>query len=146
MPRYFGHVTKTPNITQDNYALEAASGESGKITEVRFSSTITGGGGTSMDTRVGRTNGSGTVPVLGNVQLGHPNSDPNKIDFVTAWTSQPVLDVGALLQEEWLSAGGVVRWLAGPDEEWIILGAEQISCRNTAGVASSSYRAVWHED
>lgn len=146
MPRYMGHVTKTPNLAQDNWALEAASGESGKITEVRFSSTITGGGGTSMDTQVTRTNGSGTVPVLGNVQKGHPNSPPNAIDFVSAWTSQPVPDAGALLQEEWLSAGGVVRWLAGPDEEWIILGAEQISCRNIAGTAASSYRGVWHED
>ncbi len=146
MPRYFGHVSKTPNLAQDNYALEAASGESGKITEVRFSSGSTGGGGTSMDTEVSRTNGSGTVPVLGNVQKGHPNNDANKIDFVTGWTSQPVPDAGALLQEEWLSAGGVVRWLAGPDEEWIILGAEQISCRNNAGLAVSSYRAVWHED
>ena len=146
MPHYMGHVSKTPNLAQDNYALEAASGESGKVTEVRFSSSSSGGGGTSMDTRIGRTNGSGTVPVLGNVQKGHPNSDPNKIDFVTGWTSQPVLDVGALLQEEWISAGGVVRWLAGPDEEWIILGAEQISCRNIAGTAVSSYRGVWHED
>ncbi len=146
MPTYMGHITKTPNLAQDNYALDAAAGESGKITEVRFSSANTGGGGTSMNTEVSRTNGSGTVPVPGNVQKRHPNSVANNIGFITGWTSQPVLDPGALLQEEWLSAGGVVRWLAGPDEEWIILGDEQISCRNIAGLANSSYRAVWHED
>ncbi len=143
---YMGHVSKTPSLASDNWALDAGAGESGKITEVRFSSAATGGGGASMNTEVSRTNNAGTVPVAGNVQQGHPNSPANLITFVTSWTSQPLLDPGSLLQEEWLSAGGVVRWLAGPDEEWIILGAEQISCRNIAGLAASSYRAVWHED
>ena len=31
MSRYFGHVSKTPNLAQDNYALQAASGESGMV-------------------------------------------------------------------------------------------------------------------
>jgi len=147
MARYFGHVIGiTPVLANDNYALEAAASESGRITEVRFSSNSTGGGGTSMATQVSRTNGAGSVPVAGNVQKRHPNSPPNVITFVASWTGQPTLDAGALLAEQWVSAGGVVRWLAGPDEEWIILGAEQISCRNTTGTVASTYRAVWDED
>lgn len=146
MPRYIGHViTIVPNVANDNFALEAASGESGRITELRFSSGETNI--VSMATQFTRTSGNGTTPSAGNVQKRHPNSDPNKITFVSSWGGvQPTLDPGALLAEDWLSNGGIVRWLAGPDEELIILGAEQLSCRNTLGTELSTYRAVWDED
>ncbi len=147
MSIYFAHVLNiTPVLANDNFALEAASGESGRIKELRFSSNATGGGGTSMLTRFGRTNGAGAGPTSGDVQPRHPNSVANVINFISAWSSQPVLDAGALLAEEWVSNGGVVRWLAGPDEELVIIGPEQLSCRNQAGLVASTYRAVWDED
>lgn len=144
MPRYFGTIlTKTPDLAKDNWALDAAANEHGSIWEVRMSgqSTVT----TAMETRVSRS-ASGVTPVSGDVQKRHPKSDPNKIAFVKDWTTHPTLTAGALFAESWNSHGGVVRWLAAPGEELIIIGAEQISCRPVVGLGVSTYTAVWDED
>lgn len=144
MPRYFGTVlTKTPNLAEDNWGLDAVANEHGNIWEVKMSgqSVVT----TAMETRVARS-GSGTVPVAGDVEKRHPKSDTNKIAFVKDWTVHPTLVAGSLFAESWNSHGGVIRWLASPGEEFVIIGAEQISCRGVVGLGVSTYQVVWDED
>lgn len=133
----------TPVLANDNFALDAGASESGRVYELRFSGESTAT--TAMFTAFGRTANDGTVPVAGNVQKRHPNST-QAITFVASWGGQPTQDLGALLSESWNSFGGVVRWHAGPDEEFIIIGVEQLSCRNAVGLGVSTYRIAWDED
>ena len=146
MSKYLGHVLSiTPVLANDNCALDAGASESGKIYEFRASGQSTAT--TAMATRLARTAGDGTVPVAGNVQKRHPTpAATNLIAFVSSWGGQPTLDPGGLLEESWNSFGGIVKWHAGPDEEFIIIGAEQISCRNSVGLGVSTYRMAWEEE
>ncbi len=144
MSRYFGTIlTKTPDLAKDNWALDAAADEHGNIWEVKMSgqSVVT----TAMETRVARS-ASGTTPVAGDVQKRHPKSPTNLINFVKSWTGEPTLTAGALFAESWNSHGGVIRWLAAPGEEFVVIGAEQISCRGVVGLGVSTYQVVWDED
>lgn len=144
MSRHIGTIlSKTPDLAEDNWALEAEANEHGSIWEVRMSgqSVVT----TAMETRVARS-GSGATPVSGDVQMRHPKSAANLINFVKDWTTHPTIVAGALFAESWNSHGGVIRWLAAPGEELIIIGAEQISCRGVVGLGVSTYTVVWDED
>ncbi len=144
MARYTGWEQKTIVLADDNFALDAIAGESGRILDVGWGGEVTTS--TAMRTRFSRSSG-GTVPVSGDVQKRHPNSVANIVNFVNAWTAQPTLDAGNLIPvASWNAHGGTVRWLAAPDEEIIILGAEQISCREALGAVAASFGATWDED
>ena len=144
MSRYIGTIlTKTPDLAKDNWSFDAAANEHGNIWEVRVSgqSVVT----TAMETRVARS-ASGATPVAGDVEKRHPKSVTNLINFTKSWTTDPTLVAGSLFAESWNSHGGVIRWLAGPGEEFVIIGAEQISCRGVVGLGVSTYSVVWDED
>ncbi len=132
----------TPATTADNWTLNAAADEHGKILELRMSGEVTTTN--AMRTRVARA-ASGATPTSATPGKLHPKSPANLIDFVTTWTTQPTLNADDLFAESWNAHGGVLRWLAAPGEELVIIGAEQISCRNEVGVQASTYSVVWEE-
>lgn len=146
MSRYSGTVLGiTPSLSDDNYTLDAGAGESGKVLEVHWGGQVVTT--TAMLTRVARSSGAAGGPTAGNVGKIHPNAPTNLIAYVETYaTTQPTLDAGDLFATSWNAHGGVVRWLAAPGEEFVMIGAETISCRNGAGVGVSSYGAIWEED
>lgn len=144
MALHTGFIAKTVVLADDNFGLDAIAGESGKIVDVGWGGEVTTS--TAMRTRFARSSG-GTVPVAGDVQKRHPNSVGNIIGFITGWTAQPALVAGNLIPvASWNAHGGTVRWLASPEEAIIILGAEQISCREFLGAIAASFGATWDED
>lgn len=145
MSRYSGvRRSITPSTGSDNWALDAATGHSGKVLEVHWGGEVTTS--TAMNTRVCRSTANGTTPVAGSVSKLHPNAPTNGFTFVQSWTGQPTLESGDLFCESWNAHGGVVRWLAAPGEEFVMIGAAQVSCRNTNGTATSTYGVIWEED
>lgn len=154
MGRYSGVVLGiTPDTGNDNWSLNAAANESGCVLEVHWGGQATTS--TAMQTSIARS-ASGSTLTAGDVQKLHPNTPTNLMDFVKntggadgGWTTQPTLTAGALFAESWNAHGGVVRWLAAPGEEFVIIGAAtpaQMSCRNAVGTATSSYGVIWQED
>lgn len=149
MARYSGVVRSiTPSTSDDNWFLTAGANESGKVLEVHWGGEATTS--TAMHTRVARASGQAGSATTGNVAKLHPNSPTNLLTFGTTFaTTQPTLDAGDLFAESWNAHGGVVRWLAAPGEEFVIIGAATetvISCRNTVGTATSTYGTIWEED
>lgn len=144
MARYSGTVRSiTPNTSNDNWTLVAGASESGKVIEVYFGGEATTT--TAMCTRVARSS-SGTTPSNGNVAKIHPNHVTNVIDYVASWSSYPTVDAGNLFCTSWNAHGGVIRWLAAPGEEFVIIASGQVSCRNSVGTGTSTYGVVWEED
>ena len=146
MSRYSGAVRSiTPSTSDDNWTLDAASGESGKVQEVSFGGEATTS--TAMHTRTARSGSESGAGTAGNVAKLHPNAATNLIAFNTTYaTTQPTLDAGDLFTMSWNAHGGVIRWLAAPGEEFVLIGAALISNRNSVGTATSSYGVIWEED
>ena len=151
MARYSGVVRSiaTPSTTDDNWGITAGASKSGKILEVHWGGEMTTS--TAMCTRVARSSGQTGATTTGNVAKLHPNAPTNGLAFETTFaTTQPTLDAGDLFTESWNAHGGVVRWLAAPGEEFVIIGAATetvISCRNTVGTSGvSTYGTIWEED
>jgi hypothetical protein len=149
MAIYAGGVRSiTPSTTDDNWALTAGASKSGKIIEVSWGGEATTS--TAMCTRVARGSGqTGNTTAITNAKK-HPNSPSSGLVLGSTFaTTQPTLDAGDLFATSWNAHGGVIRWLAAPDEEFVIIGAstETVICnRNSVGTATSSYHTVWSED
>lgn len=137
----------TPSTTDDNWALAAGASEQAAIKEVHWGGEATTS--TAMHTRVARSSGQAGSTTTGNVEKIHPYSAANSVSFATTFaTTQPTLEAGDLFAVSWNCHGGVVRWLAAPDEEFILIGAATelcVSCRNSVGTGVSSYGVVWQE-
>lgn len=146
---YSGSVISiTPSTTDDNWTLDAVSAGIGKLKEVTAGGQATTS--TAMQTRVARANGEAGGQTAGNVaNLEGQGVPSNDIDLVTTYaTTQPTLAAGDLVSEGWNAHGGIFRWLADPEEEiWLITGQtlDLISCRNSAGVGTSTYTCKWTE-
>lgn len=144
----------TPTAGNDNWTADmGAASLTGRIIDFNW-----GGESTStvaMRTRLARptTNGVTKGTALVATKL-HPTSAAAAIanGCVIAWTTQPVLAANtALFATGWNSHGGVVRWLAGPDEGFQMVGSAtagygQISCRADSGVGLSDYGVIIEED
>jgi hypothetical protein len=141
-------ISLTPSLTDDNWNLRAGAAKSGKILEVWFGGQATTS--TGMQTRVARASGQTGSATAGNVEKLHPNAAGNGMGFATTFaTTQPTLEAGNLFATSWNAHGGVVRWLAAPGEEFVLIGAATeltIACRNSVGTAVSDYGCVWEED
>lgn len=149
MALYGGYVRSiTPATGDDNWGITGGASKSGKIIEVSWGGEVTSS--TGAQTRVARSSGQTGATTLGNVAKVHPNSGSNGLGFETTFaTTQPSLDAGDLFTISWNFHGGVVRWLAAPGEEFVIIGAATetvISCRNSVGTSTSSYGCIWSED
>lgn len=149
MAFYSGAIAITaPSTTDDNWALTAGASKSGKIYEVTWGGESTTS--TAMRTRVARSSGqTGAATAITTAQL-HPNSPAKGFGLASTFaTTQPSLDGGDLLHLSWNSHGGVVRFLAAPGEEFVLIGAATelcISCRNAVGSGTSTYGLIWAED
>ena len=138
----------TPSTSDDNWTLDAVDAGIGKVKEVYWGGEATTS--TAMRTRISRANAEAGSQTNGNVsEFGGADQPANKVDFVTTYgTTQPTLASADLFAISWNAHGGVVRWLADPDEEiWLITGQtlDLISCRNSTGTATSSYGVIWQE-
>ena len=140
----------TPSTTDDNYIVEGQTAEWGAITEVHWGGEVTTS--TLMRTRVARGSGQAGAGTAGNTALLNPKDAAASLAFFTTYaTTQPTLAVGDLFATSWNSHGGVVRWLAAPGEEFIIIGKvtpdgdSTICNRNAVGTALSSYGVIWRE-
>lgn len=149
MARYSGVVRSiTPNLSDDNWTLSAGADEFARVMEVHWGGEATTS--TAMHTRVARSSGAAGAGTAGNVAKLGPNAPTATVDFFTTYaTTQPTLDAGDLFAESWNAHGGVVRWLAAPGEEFILIGsstAKTISCRNAVGTGVSTYGTIWEEE
>jgi hypothetical protein len=146
---YSGGVRSiTPSTSDDNWTLDAVSAGIGKVKEFSWGGQATSS--TAMQTRVSRANSEAGSLTTGNVaNLEGQGVPTNDVDFVTTYgTTQPTLNAADIFSLSWNDHGGVVRWVADPEEEvWLITGQtlDLISCRNAVGTASSSYGVVWSE-
>ena len=149
MARYAAAVKSiTASTTDDNWALTAGASKSGKILEVSWGGEATTS--TAMCTRTARSSGqTGTTTAVTQAKL-HPNSPTSGLVVASTFaTTQPTLDGGDLFAISWNDHGGVVRWLAAPGEEFVIIGAATetvISNRNSVGTGTSSYGLIWEDD
>jgi len=139
----------TPATTDDNWTLDAVATETGQILEVGWGGEATAS--TAMRTRLARGSGAAATPVVGTPGKRHPNSVANLIAFTTGWTTQPTIDAvpqDLIPVQSWNAHGGVVRWLAAPGEEIVMIGGTNvyICCRNAIGVGVSSYGVTWDEN
>ena len=151
--KYSGYVGGiTPATTDDNWTVEGAQGEFGRIIEVSWGGEATTS--TAMRTRVQRSASQAGAGTAGDItELGQPAGGAPLLAFFTTYaTTQPTLDAGALFGTSWNAHGGVIRWLADPGEGFWIVGTagtpaadQTISCRNDVGTATSSYACVWEE-
>lgn len=148
MGRYAGSVvSSTPVVGEDEWALTAAANEYGLIEEFSFGGEATTS--TAMRTDVTRNSTNGITPTAGNVQNLHPFQVANVVAFSVGWSTQPIAAAGNLFSTSWNAHGGVVRWLAAPGEEFVILdataGENEISCEAGVGTGTSSYGVIWRE-
>lgn len=151
MSRYGGGVRSiSGSTTDDHWALTAGANKSAKILEVSWGGEMTTS--TSIATRVARSSGqTGATTAITSAKL-HPNAPTAGLVLGSTFaTTQPTLDGGDLFATSWNGHGGVVRWLAAPGEEFVIIGAATetvISCRNSAQSAAPTMSAhtIWEED
>ena len=148
MPRIGGSnkLAITPSTTDDNYALAAGASEQAAVLEVSWGGEATTS--TAMHTRTARSSGQTGAATLGNTEVIHPyGTATSPVRFVTTFaTTQATLENGDLFAMSWNAHGGVVRWLAAPGEEFILIGAATelcISNRNSVGTGVSSYGCVF---
>ena len=151
MAKYGGYVRGiTPSLTDDNWTLEAQTAEVGEVIELSWGGQATTS--TAMSTRVARGSGQAGSLTTGNVAKFNPASQTNTLIFGTTYaTTQCTLDAGDLFSAAWNAHGGVVRWLAGPNEEIRLIGKatpdadSTLCCRNDVGTGTSNYGTVWEE-
>lgn len=139
----------TPVVGNDNWAMQSAASEEGKVAEFSWGGEATAS--TRMAFRVARPGTAGVTPTAGVAQKVHPFSPANLVSFVTAWATQPVLTAGeGLFVQGWNAHGGIGRWVALEEAEKIVLtgaGAAvgELSCRQEQGTGVSSYAVAWQE-
>lgn len=152
MPWHYSGAVRsiTPSTSDDNWTLDAVTPATavGKLKEVWFTGQATSSA--AVQTRVARSNGEAGSGTAGNVaNLEGEGVPTNNIDFYTTYAStQPSLNAADLFTASWNNHGGVVRWVADPEEEiWLMSGQslDLISCRNSVGTGTSTYGCIWSE-
>lgn len=137
----------TPASGVANWVLEGVSTSVGAVEEVSWGGEVTTS--TAMRTRIARDSAVGTGSrTAGNAQrLDQTTTTPgNAIFFSTTYaTTQPTIANGALFGGAWNAHGGFVRWLAAPGEEFLLIGAASLECRQDVGTATSTFHVIWRE-
>lgn len=132
----------TTASTTDLIVIEAGSSRMLKILEVGWGGEATTT--TALRTRLALASTAGTS-ITGTVDVVKqiPATDPTNA-FVTGTSStSPTYAAGNLIPfSSWNAHGGVVRWLANPGEEFVLVqavtGGKQVALRNENGVAQIS--------
>jgi len=129
----------------NHLAIVGAASEYGEIMEVNF-------GGESTTSVAQRTEVSradeGTGAQTGLTEQAFSEQAPAATLAVghTAATTDPAPEGAPLLEYGWNAHGGVIRWLAAPGEEIIMLGVSTVILENSLGVGQASYGLVWSEN
>ena len=149
MALYTGsRLARTPTTTQDEWTLDAASGEVGALYFVEANGENTTS--LAMRTRWCYSSGaSGALTALTSVEKTDPVQQAlaNLIAFGSPYaTTQPTLANGDWYAAGWNASGGLVRYQASvPSDELIIIGPKTVSCRNVVGTVVSDYLGKWRE-
>lgn len=149
MALYTGsRLNRTPTGSQDEWTLDAASGEVGALYFVEAGGEVTSSA--AMRTRWATSSGaSGALSALTSILKTDPTQQAltNLIAFGSPYaTTQPTLDAGDWYAESWNAHGGLVRYQAAvPGDELIIIGPKTVSCRTVNGTSTSSYICKWRE-
>ena len=146
----FGRSGITPNTANDNWTLFAdTAGDIGRVKEFGWGGEVNTG--TIMRTRVVRPTTAGATITAGTPGSSDVRALTARLAVATGWTTQPVIPAdgtGELYVTSWNAFGGVIRWLAAPEDQMYLtngLLTAQISCRNAVGTALSSYNVNWDE-
>jgi hypothetical protein len=149
MALYTGsRLNRTPTGSQDEWTLDAASGEVGALYFVEAGAEATAT--FAMRTRWTYSSAaSGSLTALTSILKTDPAQQAltNLINFGSPYaTTQPTLDAGDWYAEGWNAHGGLVRYQAGlPQDELVIIGPKLVSCRTVVGVQVSDYICKWRE-
>ena len=126
--------------TTDLIIVEAGSSRQLKILEVAWGGEATST--TAMRTRLALATTAGTS-LTGTVDIVKqiPATDPTNAFTSGTSSTSPTYGAGSLIPfSSWNSHGGVVRWLANPGEEFLLIqavtGGKQVALRNEVGVAT----------
>lgn len=145
-------VAITPSLTADNWVLEAAANEIGKVLAVYASGEATAGAAVNRVRWARATGHSGALTALTTIaRIDTHASVANLIAFGTPFaTTQPTLDAGSFLTEALQPYGGVIRWQALHDRRgWPLVGAASpttlIVSRNASGTSTMNYGVTWEE-
>lgn len=135
----------TPVVGSPNISLESAASELAAIMEWYWGGEVTTS--TAMRTGVHRAaEGSGAATAITPQKFAE--NSPASVIAATHGdhaTTEPAPEGTPLFQVSWNAHGGVIRWLAAPGEEVIMLGISTVIIENTAGTAQSHYGFVWGE-
>lgn len=130
----------TSAATTDLIVFEAGANRLAKIIEVGWGGEQTTS--TAMRTRLAQASTAGTS-ITGTVDVlkQSPATDPTAAFTVGTSSTSPTYAAGNLIPfSSWNSHGGVVRWLANPGEEFLLIQAvtagKQVALRNEVGVAT----------
>ena len=149
MAQYTGsRLNRTPTTSQDEWTLDATTGEVGALYFVEAGGEVTASA--AMRTRWATSSGAaGALTALTSILKTDPMQQAlaNLIAFGSPYaTTQPTLDAGDWYAESWNAHGGLVRYQAAlPQDELVIIGPKTVSCRNVVGTSLSSYLAKWRE-
>ena len=132
----------TPNTSNDLLTLIAASNKPIKINRIRCTGEATSS--TAMRTVIQRsTGGTGAGGALTPEKTNTSDASANTV-VDTTWSGQPSLSGSPLYNESWNAfAGGFDLTLDG--REIYLLGAEQLSIRNTVGTGTLSIDVEFSE-
>lgn len=130
----------TSAATTDLIVIEAGSSRMLKILEVGWGGEATTT--TAMRTRLALASTAGTS-ITGTVDVVKqiPATDPANAFTTGVSSTSPTYAAGNMIPfSSWNSHGGVVRWLANPGEEFLLIQAvtagKQVALRNEVGVAT----------
>ncbi len=138
--------TITPTVGAPNISLESAASEFAAVMEFSWGGEVTTS--TVMNTSFSRAaEGVGAPATAITAQLFAENQAA--VSLVVSGgdhaTTVPAKSTGDLWATSWNAHGGVIRWLAAPGEEVIMLGVATVVLENSVGTATSSYGLVWLE-
>ncbi len=143
--KFGANFNLSPTVGTPNVVLETAASELAMIYEFNFGGEVTTS--TAMRTSVFRAAegvGAATAITIASFAENAPTAliAATQGDHATT-PAAPVLP--GMWGTSWNAHGGVIRWLANPGEEIIMLGVSTVILENEAGTAQSHYGFVWGE-
>lgn len=144
MRTYTGRRQATPTSPVMFMSLEGQANKVARVKELLFSgeTTVT----QAMRTRFSRDSAIGTGARTA-LDIGKPNNDANSSFFLSSAyaTTPPTVDAAVLFGGSWNAHGGILRWKAGPNEGFHIIGAASAEVFHESGDAPMSAYIAWDE-
>ena len=147
MPWKYG-VANTPGTVANgtpNIAVRTGASEFTEIVEAFWGGEVTTS--TAMRTGIFRADeGVGGVALVPTRFAENQTASPRTEAVGPTFSTDPAPENSALWQTSWNGHGGVIRWLAAPGEEIIMLGTSTVIIENqVGGNTASTYGMVFGE-